>query len=292
MPIIRTNYNALVDDDGSNLVGSPIVKTTFKDVVLDPVDAAIAADIAAGVASEVTARNAAIAAASTVVSRTDIGAVNNWAPTLSKRTLIEWAGASDATFSGLAGGSAGYELTVRNTGTKVATFLHQSGLSSAGNKFTNDATSAGTPVAVGGSITFVYDGTNWVLVSHEQGTFIAYTPVWSGGSPVIGNGTISGKYVLSGRRVMFSLLLLPGSTTTFGGATAWVLTLPPFAADEANRYVFPAVSVVSVIRSGSAVADTTSTFTVVSASGPFNSTTPATWVNGSYLLITGSYFTS
>lgn len=41
MAIDRTAYNALVDDDGSNLVGTVIQKTTWKDVVLDPVDAAL-----------------------------------------------------------------------------------------------------------------------------------------------------------------------------------------------------------------------------------------------------------
>lgn len=48
--IDRTNYNALVNDDGSNTVGSPWNKAAIKNVLLDPIDAASAADIAAAVA--------------------------------------------------------------------------------------------------------------------------------------------------------------------------------------------------------------------------------------------------
>jgi len=41
MPIDRTNFNALVDDDGSNTVGTPWNKHQIKIVILDPVDAAL-----------------------------------------------------------------------------------------------------------------------------------------------------------------------------------------------------------------------------------------------------------
>jgi len=42
MAINRGPWNALVDDDGSNLVGSVWNKAAIKDVLLDPMDAAIA----------------------------------------------------------------------------------------------------------------------------------------------------------------------------------------------------------------------------------------------------------
>jgi len=41
MAINRAPFNALVDDDGSNTLGSPWNKQAIKDVILDPVDAAI-----------------------------------------------------------------------------------------------------------------------------------------------------------------------------------------------------------------------------------------------------------
>lgn len=43
MPIDRGPFNALVDDDGSNTVGTVWDKTQIKTVILDPVDAAITA---------------------------------------------------------------------------------------------------------------------------------------------------------------------------------------------------------------------------------------------------------
>lgn len=42
MAIDRTAYNALVNDDGSNTVGTVWSKTSIKDVLLDPIDTAIA----------------------------------------------------------------------------------------------------------------------------------------------------------------------------------------------------------------------------------------------------------
>jgi hypothetical protein len=43
MAINRAPFNALIDDDGSNTVGSIWNKTAIKDVILDPVDAALVA---------------------------------------------------------------------------------------------------------------------------------------------------------------------------------------------------------------------------------------------------------
>jgi hypothetical protein len=45
MAIDRTNYNALVDDDGSNTVGTLWTKNQVKIVLLDPIDVAIAAGV-------------------------------------------------------------------------------------------------------------------------------------------------------------------------------------------------------------------------------------------------------
>jgi len=115
----------------------------------------------------------------TVISNTDTGAQNNWAPAgLSGNTLIEWNGAADIAPTGLAGGTAGQLVTIRNvTAAKIATFAHASASSSAANRFTNYATSAATPVAPGGTITYQHDGTNWQIVGHNQGAWIdvAYT---------------------------------------------------------------------------------------------------------------------
>ena len=47
MAIDRGPWNALVDDDGSNLVGSVWDKAAIKNVILDPVDAAMGMQLAA-----------------------------------------------------------------------------------------------------------------------------------------------------------------------------------------------------------------------------------------------------
>lgn len=116
----------------------------------------------------------------TVISNAATGAVNDWAPAgMSGNTVIEWNGASDAAFTGLAGGTAGQIARVKNiTAAKIATFANLV-TSAAGNQFANLVTSAPTPVAPGGWIDYQNDGTNWKLVGHEQGAWIA--PAYAAG---------------------------------------------------------------------------------------------------------------
>lgn len=165
----------------------------------------------------------------TVISDTSTGSVNDWGPTgLSGDTLIKWNGASDATFTGLAGGISGQLVIIRNiTSSKVAYFAHQSGSSSAGNKFKNAVTSAATPIAAGGFIAFLYDGTDWQLVAHSQGAWINVT--YSAGD-FTGNGSMTWT-VDSGDLVSFQYLVVGKSltvglqinTSTVGGSVSNVL---------------------------------------------------------------------
>ena len=99
-----------------------------------------------------------------------------------QNSYIEWSGASDATITGIDLGSANPSsafLLFKNTGTKVAYFSYQSGSSDADNRFTNYLTSSTTPVAPKGWIAYVHNGTNWIMVGHEQGANI--TPSFSAG---------------------------------------------------------------------------------------------------------------
>jgi hypothetical protein len=156
-----------------------------------------------------------------VTTNTDTGAQNNWAPALSSHTLIEWSGASDIAITGLAGGSAGQIVTLKNTGTKIATFAHASGSSSAANRFTNQVTSAATPVAAGGFITYIHDGTNWVMHAHEQGAWIRSTYAsgdfgtnGSGMTWTVQSGDRTGMdYKLSGRTLVVYIEILLSSIT-------------------------------------------------------------------------------
>ena len=73
----------------------------------------------------------------------------------------------------------------------------------------------------------------------------AYNPTWTSDSsaPVIGNGSLTGRYKQIGKTVFFNLKLTYGSTTT-GGAGAWMFGLPVTAYDA--NYQFAA----SILNAG------------------------------------------
>lgn len=108
----------------------------------------------------------------TVLSSGQTGVQNNWAPGLVGNTYIVWTGPSDLIVSGISGGVAGQILIFTNQGANVAYFAHQSGSSSAINRFSNLVTIGDTPVAPRGNITFIHDGSDWILIGHEQGAWI------------------------------------------------------------------------------------------------------------------------
>lgn len=56
----------------------------------------------------------------------------------------------------------------------------------------------------------------------------SFTPTWAGGAPAIGNGTLTGAYLLLGKMLHLRIWLKAGGTTTFG-ASAWTFTLPASA---------------------------------------------------------------
>jgi len=166
MAIDRGPWDALVDDDGSNLVGTVLNKDIIKTVILDPVDAALAL-----VASE--------GAHPVVLVNSDVGTLNNWTPAGfgTQPTYMHWTGASAATISGLVAGVDGQMVTIKNRSPNgsVLSFVHSTASASAAqNRFLNAATSAPTPVALEGTIRFVYVASVavWVMIGHEQGAWI------------------------------------------------------------------------------------------------------------------------
>ncbi|MEU2062911.1 hypothetical protein [Streptomyces sp. NPDC013455] len=65
----------------------------------------------------------------------------------------------------------------------------------------------------------------------------AYTPVWTASTtnPVLGNGTLTGRYMKFGRTVVCHINLTTGSTTTYGsGNYNWTL---PFQAANAGASI-------------------------------------------------------
>ena len=100
---------------------------------------------------------------------------------------------------------AGNIAILKNTGTGVATFAHNSGASSAGNKLFNIITSAPTPVAAGGFIAYQYDGTQWQCIWHEQGAPIPWTPTDVSGAGLSLTTINPATYVVKGLHVAATL---------------------------------------------------------------------------------------
>lgn len=96
---------------------------------------------------------------------------------------------------------------------------------------------------VGGNLTV----TGWAQASAfyefpralPLGYWQPYTPVWATGGtpPAIGNGSITGRYMLVGRTCFFGIVLQSGSTTTFG--TAYYTLSLPLAGSGSPMHVFP-----------------------------------------------------
>ena len=112
---------------------------------------------------------------------------------------------------------------------------------------------------------------------------VSYTPTWTGGStaPAIGNGSLSAYYTRTGRRVIYSLSLQAGSTTTFGSGGAWTFTLPIVASSVLARQIGSCLSEDAGTGwdvGASQVSASGTTITVIANSGgAITSTVPHTW---------------
>lgn len=129
----------------------------------------------------------------------------------------------------------------------------------------------------------------------------AYTPTWTavGTAPVLGNGTISGWYLESGKTIDFRIVLTAGSTTTFGTG-AWRFTFP-FTAIYSNRAfaangLFTDVSGPASWPVVGARCITTGTFEALcpnalgdTRAGLVTTATPYTWATGDVLEVIGRY---
>jgi hypothetical protein len=152
MAIDRGPWNALVDDDGSNLIGTIWNKTAIKNVLLDPIDA-------------MAANHVAFPYTTATLDNLDCGAA-------SPVTVLSYYGASPITLTGVSFTTAprgGDVLHIRTMALGGDVLLPHLGVSS--HKWLNWVTSAPTPLMGGyGRATYIYNtGNQWVLHSHEQG---------------------------------------------------------------------------------------------------------------------------
>lgn len=163
----------------------------------------------------------------TVVTSTATGAQNNFDPGIAGDTIIRWNGASSAAITGFSQGYDGQRLTIVNvTASQIFTVADSSSSSTAGKRCLNRVASAPTPIALKGSMTYVYDGTSaaWRLVQHDQGGWIAapfvagdYTASTGNWTVISGNVTTA-RYRLNGTDLEFDLLVT-GTTVTATPAT-------------------------------------------------------------------------
>lgn len=127
-----------------------------------------------------------------------------------------------------------------------------------------------------------------------------YTPGWFGATtnPVIGSGTLIGRYSVTGRRVTIEILISMGSTTMFGSGI-WTFSAP-FAASNAPQgnpveYVGSCYALNSGVnfQVGAAFLEPGSSAIKLVFGGASNlasNTNPFTWKNGDYMRISLSYF--
>lgn len=125
-----------------------------------------------------------------------------------------------------------------------------------------------------------------------------YTPSWLGSvtNPVIGNGTLAGRYRVSpsGDIVYFVIRILMGGTTTYGSGF-WTVSLPTDPAASATSQLELVVTAMGVdsslgnrynlagnVFAGPLVFNTT-------ASNLLTSTNPFTWASSDYLIANGWY---
>jgi hypothetical protein len=107
--------------------------------------------------------------------------------------------------------------------------------------------------------------------------------VWSGTTnPVIGNGTISARYLQAGKLVIYTGSIQMGSTTTYGSGN-WRVSLPVASVNTAVTHTGSALylDLSSSDHAGSAViSGTTLLFVYI---GEVTATNPQTWAAGDAL---------
>lgn len=134
-----------------------------------------------------------------------------------------------------------------------------------------------------------------------QSAWSTYTPLWGSSptAPVLGNGTIAGRYRRIGKTILFSITLTMGSTTTFGGANQWLLGLPITPLLDKMRFAnvqfydssVPAYWPGAALWTfgGNAIGLYTPNTTAGTSERVVNSTTPFTWATSDIITVNGSY---
>jgi hypothetical protein len=136
------------------------------------------------------------------------------------------------------------------------------------------------------------------IVDSLEAGWTAYTPVWTATTtnPVIGNGTLQGKYKRIGKTVLFRVKVVMGSTTTYGsGQMRWSLPFAPhadyvtWASMQGNGYVQDTSAPSNLYRNLAAHAASAGCFLTDDAGNQLSAVVPFTFANGDTIYLAGAY---
>lgn len=238
----------------------------------------------------------------TIVTSTAVGTQNNFDPGIVGDTVILENNATAVTITGFFPAITpwdGQKIWVISKGAGQVNLTPQSASSTAAYRLMNFMTVADTPLAAGsGTGSYVYDATTarWRLETHEQGAWIAYTPVWGnvGTANTTTGSTTTGRYHIDGTDVSFKIQFAFG-TGTVGGSGAFTYTLPVTASAAS---VTAGTAIINDITTGSVAGAiqifTTSTIVVFpgnALTSGVSATVPMTWsaANADSMWMAGFY---
>ncbi|MFJ8221398.1 hypothetical protein [Streptomyces griseus] len=131
-------------------------------------------------------------------------------------------------------------------------------------------------------------------------SWTVWTPSWTGQTtnPVLGNGSLTGRYLKVGRTCHVQIELVMGSTTTYGSG-GWLLSLPFAAAATGNRIGVAHAFQSARVQGQLVIAPSATTGllffpanTNVSFLSLASATAPVTWASGGRIFITLTYETA
>jgi len=144
------------------------------------------------------------------------------------------------------------------------------------------------------------------IIDHEsrivtsESAWTTYTPTWTAasGTPSIGNGTLTGKYMKVGKTVFFTMYFLYGSTSSATGLV-WQFTLP-VAAQGGSTNIEKVNSFSAIIYDANTGNPYTCTawqpidaakfrVTQNSNNASIGSGVPAAWAASWYMVVNGTY---
>jgi hypothetical protein len=132
----------------------------------------------------------------------------------------------------------------------------------------------------------------------ELGSVQTYTPTWTatGGTPTIGNGTLTGKYAVINNWCVGEIKMTLGSTSSFSGTSEWRWSLPVAAVNQIGT--FPAIGASLIVDTGVSIYRGIVVYVPVNNVGvypadnsPFSvaPTVPFTWTTNEEIYITFGY---